>query len=84
MARISFITPRLEAARRSTQRLRRRADLRARAWKRRAARALRPLSLDAADRQAIALWTIRALAVLAAASTCGLAIRLFGMTSGLF
>lgn len=84
MARISFITPRLEAARRSSQRLRQRADLRARVWKRRAARVLRPFRLDADDRQALAIWTVRALAVLAAASTCGLAVRLFGMTSGLF
>lgn len=84
MARISFITPRLEAARRSSQRLRRRAELRSRAWKRRASRALRPLLLDAADRQVLAIWMVRALAVLAAASTVGLAVRLFGVTSGLF
>lgn len=84
MARISFITPRLEAARRSSQRLRRRADLRRRAWKRRAARALGALSLDAADRQVLAVWMVRALALLAAASTVGLAVRLFGVTSGLF
>lgn len=81
MARLSFFTP---ASRRA---LERRTSYRLRVWRTRARRSVRPLLRlvpDPTDRQLLALWTVRALALLAAASTCGLAVRLFGVTSGLF
>jgi len=78
MARVSFVTARAAAARRvrNTRGAYRRRWLRFR-------RRLR-VPLDAQDRALVAVWAVRACAVLAAASTLGLAVRLFGMTSGLF
>lgn len=83
MARISFVTAR-EAARRTSRRVRLRTAWRVRVWRTGTRRALRAITPDAADREVLALWTVRAVAVLVAASTCGLAVRLFGVTSGLF
>lgn len=41
-------------------------------------------TLDAEDRTVLVTWIIRALAVLAASATIGSAVRVFGVTSGLF
>lgn len=79
MARISFVTARQAAARRARNTRARYA----RRWLR-LRRRLRELGPDAEDRAILVVWTIRALAVLAVASTLGLSVRLFGMTSGLF
>jgi len=79
MARISFVTARQAAARR----VRNTRARYARRWLR-FRRRLRAFTPDAEDRATVLVWTIRAIAALALASTLGLSVRLFGMTSGLF
>lgn len=79
MARISFVSARRAASRRA----RNTRAAYVRRWLR-FRRRVRALGLDAEDRAILVVWTIRALAIIATASTLGLSVRLFGITSGLF